>query len=370
LFAEITYYGSARVGFWWDITDEDHKYGERTNFEQSLQTDSHLGFDFTHGNLSAKVEIGFDAEDRAIEINYLWGRRVFRNWALVVGRDDFGSTILANQTFRSGLGLDGYGALDAGPISQVRFEIGLERDLFYIALMEHAERRIMLPVHYWDNLELVDPVHGSLEEAIEILIPRIMVGYNVEHPTVRFMPMAMLQAWSFHDGVMYRGDSYDDMKVAWIIAFTAELNFNRLGIGLHAHYGQNIGNMGFNRDFVACRMVGAFYSELGSDVVTLNTAHSISLGGHFTIGYDFTERFNLNAGFGFATTDTNSERTKAPDHIAKDYFYETNDERMAFYLQGIFKVNNFSFVPEFGMFIEDVDQFNREQGTQTYFGAS
>jgi len=208
-----------------------------------------------------------------------------------------------------------------------------------------------------------DPVPGTRVDQIDIFLPRIMIGYNVEHPVVRLMPMAMFMAWSMNEDYMMF-EPYDDISVAWLLSLTNELIFDQLKFRIHAHYGQNIGNMGFAGP-THTRMVGAFYSKHGH-LSTLNTAHSVNLGGHFAVSYDFTERFNLNAGVGYATTDTSSERSVGRP---EDYFYSHNDDRLAFYLQGVFKVNNFSVVPEFGMFQERKSKFGIEEGNKTYFGA-
>lgn len=371
LVAEITFYGSARVGFWYDITDEDYNIyttgidQSRTHFDQSLQKDSYFGVDFTHGNLAAKVEFGFDVPANRINIEYIWARRYFRNWALVIGKDDFGSCLLANQAFNSGLGLDGYGALTTGPVAQVRFEVNIQNDLFYIAFMETASRATMLPVWHDRNMVTHDPTPGLYPDDINLFMPRIMIGYNIEHPNIRVMPMVMFQAWQFNDDGM-ETPSHDDFKSAWLIALTTEMNFDRVSMRLHGHYGQNLGNLGFTGDFN--RMLGTIYRRHATDEKrTINTSHTVCLGGHFTIGYDFTENFNLNAGVGFSTTEINSGFHLNPND-PEDLFFSNNDERLAFYLQGIKRINNFSLVPEFGMFIENKDVFGREQGSQIYFG--
>jgi len=358
LMSEVTYYGSARVGFWYDMTDEDHANGERTNFDQSLQEDSHFGIDFTHGNLAAKAELGFDASNNRVNVDLLWARRYFNGWSLVIGKDDFGSNMLANQAFRSGLGLDGYGALNLAGVPQVRFEVDFERDLFYFALMSPAERSFLIPFR---NNRYVTPYQPIVsEDQVDLFLPRIMIGYNVFHENIRLKPMAMFQAWRF-DKEHFAYESYDDFKTAWLIAITNELVFNRLDMKLHVHYGQNIGNLGFNGEFN--RMTGAIYPRTGTTLSTINTAHITTLGGYFTAGYDLCEKFNLSAGVGYTTNESASGW-----NIDNSVIFHNNNDRLAFYLQGAYRVNNFSLVPELGMFMERKNQFGHEQGNQMYFG--
>ena len=366
LTAQVTYNGSARVGFWYDMTDEDYNYFQtgikqnRTSYNQSLQEDSHLGINITHWNLTAKAEFGYNSYNNSIKFDYLWARRDFRNWAVVVGRDDFGSRLLANQAYRSGLGLDGYGGLTTGPVDQVRLEVRSDRDLFYLAFIKPE---ISLPVHFTNEYVLIDPTPGIEMFYVDRFMPRIMIGYNVRRDYFTLKPMFMYQAFMLNSDLMANNKSYDNIKVSWLFAVTNEFHLldDRLNLRLHAHHGQNIGNMGMGGDF--SRMVGEIYIRHAHSVPTLNTAHALCIGAHFTASYDFCENFNMTAGIGYATSSTTSDRI-TPD----DWFYKHHDDRLAFYLQGVKRINNFSIIPEFGMFFERKNQFGWEQGNKMYIG--
>lgn len=349
LIAEIEYYGSARVGFWYDVTDEDHVREERVNNDISLQEDSHFGINFKFGDLHAKAEVGYCPEE-GVRVDYLWARHYFRNWALVVGKDDFGSSILANQAWGSGKGLNGYGALDAGTIPQVRFELNIDSDMLYFALMQP---NVVLPHKFIDGEFVVDPAISR--DDIDVLIPRIMVGYNVYNRDFRLYPMVMFQMYQISEDMT--GLKADDI-VSWLISVTAESYFwlDRVILTLHGHYGQNIGHFGYT---------GAHSMVLGHQAGTrYQTARAENYGGFMAVTYNMSNTFSLNGGVGYSETDTTSEH-----RIGGERVFTHHDNRLAAYLQGVSTIGNFSVLPEVGYMYEGRDLFGNKQGSQIYFGS-
>lgn len=367
LFAGITPYGGASVGFWYEMTDEDHEKGDRLDFNSLLQENSYFGVEFKRlETLHGKVEFGYNADDGKISVNQLWARKSFRNnWALVIGKDDFGTTVLANQGW-NGLGLDGYGGMDAGGIPQIRFELNIDNDILYLALMQP---NVKVPLSTGRDFQ---PMSNLSESDFDVLIPRIMVGYNVYHRDFKLQPMAMLQMYSLNEDIakermpnMPNSASIDqDPIYSWMLAITAKYHAAPFELKLHAHYGQNLGLLGLGGTF--CTPFGHLGHSDGK--WGLHTAHAASLGGFVAVGYDINEAFNVNAGFGYATSESSSGAQVRNEEGHLKRLDGNHDDRMAFFLQGIYNFGNFSIVPEFGMFMEGQDLLENEQGSMMYFG--
>jgi len=163
--AEITPYGSARIGYWYTMTDEDYAQDpDRFQMDFGLQSNSRLGVNFKNNDLNANVEFGSEGN-----LRFLWARQSFGKWALLVGLAEDGTNQGGRQVFNTDNMLRGYGAVYNGRNTMVRFECD---NGLYLALMQPRITR--------------DPADNL--DAVDALIPRINFGYNWHHNSVRLLP--------------------------------------------------------------------------------------------------------------------------------------------------------------------------------------
>jgi len=315
--AQITPYGSARLGYWYTMTDEDYAQDpDRFQMEYGLQSNSRFGVNFKNNDLNANVEFGSEGN-----VRFLWARQSFGNWALLVGLAEDATNQGGRQVFNTDNMLRGYGAVYNGRNAMVRFEWN---NGLYAALMQPR---------------ITDDPAGN-REAVDALIPRINIGYNWHHNSVRLLPTFVFQMYNYNDEV---GKKHDGSVMSWLGALTFDFVDNDFSTKVHVNYGTNIGQMGYG-SFMQGHPVNAKWNEELNETEDITT-----MGVVFTAGYNITPKFNLNFGVGYVTSDMDS--------------FEEADDRMAFYLQGEFKLNNLRLVPEIGF----IDEMN-EQGTKMYFG--
>ena len=317
---QITPYGSARVGFWYTVTDEDYALDpERTQMDFNLQSNSRFGVNFQNDALTANVELGANGT-----IRFLWGRQKFNNWSLLVGLTEDGTNQGARQVFGGDNMLRGWGAVYNGRNPMVRFE--MDNGLY---------------------LAMIRPYTGSdpagNPDAIDALIPRINLGWNLAHKTVRLQPTFVLQMYDYNED---RGQ--EGSVMAWLGALTFDYNENKFGTKVHVNYGVNIGQMGYGA-FMQGHPVNAGWDPIENETVDITT-----LGAVFTAGWDFTPNFNMNFGVGYVSSDMDD--------------WEETDDRMAFYLQAVFKAKNLRIIPEVGMLDYMDNQAGDSRGTVMYFG--
>ena len=322
LFAQIHFapYGSARAGFFYTMTDEDFNNtrfdveSDRLQMDLSLQPNSRFGVNFKNDDgLTANVELGANGT-----IRFLWAKQTFENWSLLVGLTEDATNQGARQVAGGDNMLRGWGAVYNGRNPMIR----AEWNNFYLAMIQpHTNTQ---------------PIGAT--GSVDALIPRINLGYNWTHKTVRLLPTFVLQMYDYNDDF-----GHDGSVMAWLGALTFDYNENNFGAKVHVNFGTNIAQMGYVAPSAAW------------DVVANETQDVTTLGAVLTLGYDFSPTFNLNVGVGYKSSDSDE--------------WDETDDRMAFYLQGVFKIQNIRITPEVGMLNYMDDLAGDPRGTVMYFGS-
>ena len=320
LFAQITPYGSARIGYWYENRDKDMLGGDdsRLSLNYGLQSNSRFGVNFKHDNLIGKVEYG-----TGVNLRLLYAKQSFGSWSLLIGQDNDGTNQYANQVWGTDNGLIGYGAVDGGRNPQIKMEMD---NGFYAALIRPNTS--------------YDPANQSY--AIDALIPKINLGYNMKMDDLKIMPTFMMQMYNYNKD--FSANENDASVLSWLFAATAEYNAEPMLVKAHLNYGSNTGNMGY-----------AGPSNLAVwDSAKKETIDTATLGGFLMFGYDVSPTMNINTGVGFASSSNDK--------------FEEDDARMAFYIQANMRLQKLRIVPEIGMInhMDDID--GESEGSMLYFG--
>lgn len=338
LFAQITPYGSARMGYWYENRDEDYLGGDnsRLSMNYGLQTNSRFGVDYKTRYYVAKVELGYTGGD--ISARHLYVKRDFGCWKLTVGQTEDGTNQLANQAWNNDNGLIGYGVVYGGRNPQIRadFNFGL-----YLALIKPS---VILP----------EQMPATYSSGVDNLIPKINIGYNFKIGNVYFMPTAVVQTYSFNKDFC---DTDVDVN-SWLGQLVFDYPGKKIQLKGGFHYGANIGNMGYAAPRINYAE-GKPYDSNKAFYADNNTADATTMGGFAALGLRLTDTWNLNLGGGYANTETSSEHPRYPEE----------DDRMSFYLQLAYKgACGLRIIPEIGMVDDGKGLGGDEQGSLMYFG--
>ncbi|MBP7562191.1 MAG: hypothetical protein KA886_00240, partial [Candidatus Cloacimonetes bacterium] len=105
---EIKAYGSARLGYWYEMPNEDYAGGESDfDLNYGIQSNSRFGVNFKKDDLTAKVEYG-----TGVNLRLLWAKMNMGSFDLLIGQDYDGLNEYAAQVYSADNGLIGYGAVD------------------------------------------------------------------------------------------------------------------------------------------------------------------------------------------------------------------------------------------------------------------
>ena len=317
LFANITPYGSARLG--WTLFENYEAMGEDGQAfilsDFRLQSNSRFGINFENGDLTANVEVNAGFEDNetvGLNLRHLWAEKSFGKWSLLVGITEDRANFVPNQIWANDLGLIGYGAVDSGTNPMVRLNT---REGFYAAFMAPT---------FTDDVT---------EDCVSFFMPKINLGWDVNFNNypIRLYPSLTFQMLIPDEDLGNDRDSH----MALLLNTTAEFDLTpEMTLTANFNFGLNAADMGY--DGVA---VGAEWDPVEEEWVSTTT---------IGIWMNFLYRFNafdLNAGFGMMM------------HSGDDFDDSVTD--MGFFLNCAFRLNDSLFlIPEFGMFMPEGDDNN------------
>lgn len=315
-------YGSARLGFWYDLPNEDYTGTGESDFDLNygLQSNSRFGVDFNKSDLTAKVEYG-----TGVNLRLLWAKLDLDGYSLLIGQDYDGTNEYAAQVYGNDNGLIGYGAVDGGrhPMVKVEMDNG-----FYFSLIQ--------PTCY--GLQSL-PTANSYD----ILIPKINVGYKMKADNFYVHPTLMLQHYSYSKDENI-GNTDDASVFSWLFAVTGQMNMDELLLRGQLNYGQNTANMGYANGG------NAYWNAADKEV---NSTGTLGLFGE--IGYKLSDVTTIDGGLGF-----NSNSNDA---------YDDSNSNMALYLQAkTMLFEKLQLVPEIGMLNDMEDGMGNKEGSKLYFG--
>ena len=335
--AQITPYGSARVGYWFNMYDEDHRLGERVVNDFMLQNNSRFGVNFRNESLTGRVEFGAGTNN-APTLRLLWARQQFDGWSLLVGQDNDGTNIYTNQTWSNDYNLIGYGAVDGSRNPMIRFRMD---NGFYLAGMPAKTGS--------------DPAGNAA--GIDAILPRLNIGYDARlmDGNLTLNPTFVFQTYSYNDDF---GNGHDGSVMSWLLAATASYKMDALTLTGHFNFGQNTGNMGYRFGSGAGRDANPNRAtwKAGDN----ETEDATTLGGFVMAEYVVRPTLNFNLGFGFANTSRDD--------------FDNNSTKMGLYLQSTIRANRLRVIPEFGMmmegdhFMNEADGSSISLGNNIYFG--
>lgn len=318
IFAQITPYGSARIGYWYENEDEDYsKLGEsRLKLNYNLQSNSRFGVNFRQENVTGKVEYGASS---TVSLRLLYAKYNFGDWSLLIGQDNDGTNQYANQVWGNDAGLIGYGAVDGGRNPMIKFEM---KNGFYASLIKPR---------FVDHRKL-----SNLQ--IDELVPRINIGYNMKMNSTKIMPTFVFQQ------VNYNKDAhgFDYITRSWLLSNTVEWKENQIMVKGQANIGSNTGNMGYRGP------ANLAVSEQSK------TEDTMTYGGFLQFAYQVKSDLTIDTGLGYANSSNK--------------YYEKDVAQMALYVQANMRFDKLRVVPEIGLVDNMKDRNGKDLGSMMYVG--
>ncbi len=317
---EFKPYGSARLGAWYQLPNEDYTGGESDfDLNYGLQSNSRFGVDFKKGDLTAKVEYG-----TGVNLRLLWAKLDLGGFTLLVGQDYDGTSEYAAQVYSNDNGLIGYGAVDGKRNAMVKVE--MENGWYFSFIQPTCNGLAFLPT----------------TSNSDILIPKINVGYKMKLDNLSIHPTLVFQHYSYSKDE--NGNADDAGVFSWLLAVTGKMDMDPMMLKGQISYGQNTYNMGYTGG-------GEAVWDAGDKEV--KSSGTLALFGE--LGYKLTDDTTIDGGIGFNSTSND--------------LMDDSDNRMAFYIQANTKLyDKLQLVPEIGMLNDMEDGMGGKEGSMLYFG--
>lgn len=337
---EIKPYGSARIGYWYEMLSEVKNNDVVTresdlDLNYGLQGNSRFGVNFKKDDLTAKVEYGYkdgiddlekETKTSFASLRLLYAKMNMGSYSILIGQDYDGLSEYAGQVYGDDTNLIGWGAVDGKRNPQVKVEY---QNGFYFAFVKPT---MTAPDGLTEDVKSKD-----------LLFPRVNVGMKFKMDNFYIHPTLAVQQFSYS-----KDDNpiSDDISVmSYQFAVTGQMNMDALMLRAQLNYGGNAGNMDYKF---------AEQAHWNNDKKELTDAST--LGGFFEFGYKVSDMMTLDAGLGYMSNDRDTDD------------YEQADSRMALYGQIKLKFGALQVIPEMGMMNEMENEAKVKEGSKMYFG--
>ena len=306
--AEVTVYGSARVGTFWD-TRTDARLStavapkNNTDFVESNFNGSRVGANFSDGSLTGKVELGLGSNgnygvsygtgsNTQVYTRLVYGEYKFDAGKLLVGQNFTPYTFLGAQVAYDDNAGNGFGTAYDGRQPQVKFTLN---NGLYIDLIRNGGTAA--PAYPTNNTSTTVTDQQGTVALAETLIPKVAIGYEGKAGDFTFGGGALGQTFKYNAG--NRVNSF--MLYAHGTATAGPLAF-----ALNLSGGENLGDMSLvntSKATLAATGTGVYntltYAALGQITYTVSPTlkTNIGAGTHF-------EKAKTNTGVSYQKNNT------------------------------------------------------------------
>jgi hypothetical protein len=333
--AEWSFYGSARIGMFWQDTDSGDFLGadgedSDSDLNQDLFGTSRFGANVKAGdNLTGKVELGFKPTDVAYT-RVIWGEYDFGGFKLGVGQNYVPvNYFISNQVFDGDMGMLPFGGIYDGREPMVQARIGDFKFAF---------------VSPQSSTSIVDPITGISYGGVDTDIswPKLEASWA---PTFGAFSLKILGGYNQYKVVSATEDETLD---SYILGAGAKFDMGPFYVGGDVYIGKNTGNFGI--------WTGGASGVAAWDAVNTKLVDSDAFGWLFVVGFKMSDMFAFEGGLGNATFEYDISGADKSNMGA--WYVQAN---IAF-AKGVF------IVPEIGQLDSGDDVNGRDIGKTTYYG--
>lgn len=320
LAAEFDFYGSIRLGWWYQMTDEDYNsFGNRLEFMEPFYKDSRLGVTYNEGDFRAKLEMGIAETNMSVREAYV--ENDFGKFKLLVGRTSTALCDLTSQVYDTDRAQRGYGSLWDNYNNQIKISLNCGG---YLILAEPIKS---------------DPAGLGLSN-LDALIPKVNFGRKFNFGSVYLHPSVGVNFCQYNKDAA----GIDETILSYILATTIKYDLNNFCVKLQASYGQNTGDYGMKRAVKGSQGY-ALWDAAQNEVVDTNVI----------TGYFEAKFTDLTAGLGYISeTNDTLDDADAAASLFLQYKYDLT--------------KHVSLIPEAGILDHMEDGLGNSEGRITYFG--
>jgi len=225
LSADATFYGSARLGFWYENTDKEWNCYQSGISESNLalnyamQSNSRFGANFTTNGVTGKVELGISPSQVCLRL--LYGKITKGDKSITIGQDYSGFKVYGDQVYNSDQCFINYGLFYDGRQPMVKFTCKSRFNAMFI------------------TPKVVDVTGlGGLQS----LIPKINLSYEYTGSKFYFATSAGVNVNKYNKN--FNTDGLDKMLLAYAVTLTGKYDLGMLNLLAQYSYGVNVGNYG------------------------------------------------------------------------------------------------------------------------------
>jgi hypothetical protein len=343
---EWKFYGSARIGTFYDYSDKDYNKTTENLSDSDMELNmamlstSRIGVDVKNDKAKGKVEIGGVAN-----LRLLYGKYDFNNFKMLVGQDwSLLSNIDNGQVYDNDNGLAGLGLPFEGRVPQIRFEISN----FQFAFLQPAIKGA-----------LGSPDNNTEFYKENYLIPKLEFKYNMNFSSSNLILSGGYQITE----IKYKKDDYKEKTEninAFLISFHYVHSFKYLSLKITGSYGYNQSNMGQSQGGILTQNIndnmGLAYYNNG------DLKHQDTYMFAFVLIGKINKTFSYEAGYGYRL-DLLQEKPNG---------WENKDNQIHFFYANlpITLAKNTYIIPETGYITFNDDlQSGNNRGNHFYLGA-
>jgi hypothetical protein len=322
LSAGISFYGSARLGFWYEYTDKDwNMYNsdyDDTNLEMNyfMQGNSRFGANVDLNGVTGKLELGISPSKVCLRL--LYGKMTKGDLSLVIGQDYTGFNVYGDQVYGSDNCFIKYGLFYDG--RQPLVKLGFNNKLYVMFVVPNEN----------DVTEL-----GGLQT----IIPKINAKYEMAGEKLYLAASAGVNMNKYNKNV--NTDQLDDSILSYAVALTGKYNLGAVTLLAHYGYGVNLGNYG---------MLTITPSSIVYNTADKSFEDTKTFGGLFIL-----ESGLLNAGVSYIQT-------------CNSLWSDKDTAMSAFVQKKISLCEKVCLVPEVGLVDNMKDQTGAQEGKKFYAG--
>ncbi len=320
--ADATFYGSARLGLWYESTNknwnmkQDSLYASNLALNYAMQTNSRFGAKISMKGIDGRVE--FAVTPSKVGLRLLYGKITKGNKSITIGQDYSGFKPYGEQVYGDDLNFINYGLFYDGRQPMVKF-----------SLKNRFHAMFIVP-------KVVDVTGlGGLKS----LSPKVNLSYEYTGKVLYFSTSAGVNINKYNKN--FNTDQLDKMILSYAVTLTGKYDLGMINLLAQFGYGVNIGNYGI------CTITP---SSIVYDSLNTSFENTKTFGGLLVVGCKL-----FNAGVSYIQT-CNS-------------LWSDKDTAMSAFIQRKMSIcKNVFLVPEVGMINNMKDNTGTKEGQKIYAG--
>ena len=321
LHAEATFYGSARLGLWYERTDknwnlkQDTVYASNLAFNYAMQTNSRFGAKISIKGIDGRVELAVTPSK--VGLRLLYGKITKGNKSIIIGQDYSGFKPYGDQVYADDLNFINYGLFYDGRQPMVKFSYKNTFNAMFIIPKE---------------------VDVTSLGGLKSLSPKVNLSYEYSGKKMYFATSVGVNINKYNKN--FNTDQLDKMILSYAVSLTGKYDLGMLNLLAQYSYGVNVGNYGI------CTITP---SSVMYDAGNKSFENTKTFGGLLVVGCKL-----FTAGVSYIET-CNS-------------LWTDKDTAMSAFIQRKMNIcKNVFLVPEIGL-IDNMKDFNGDQEGKKIYG--